>query len=217
MAGRLTVLHYTKTEIFHDPAIIATPRVRECAKLKFSKGCLQHTFGMICVSLEEEKYYFCTMISSGPSSLLFRHGENFNIAIVLDIINVDIKLCTRAILVHTTFSDCDHISRSLQHHLVMEVHGCIFWWVFILSSSDFFLLYAWTRSLLPTFAIIDASFFNKNCNIVLEVFLSVVFFLCWLCFREVFQSLHDCYSLCWALPPPMSFHALEIFSQVSKK
>ena len=176
MAGRLTVLHYAKTEIFHDPAITATPQVRECAKLKFSKGCLQHTFGMICVSLEEEKYYFCTKISFGPSSLLFRHGENFSIAIVLDIINVDTKLCTRAILVHTTFSDCDHISRSLQHHLVMEIHGCIF----ILSSSDFLLLYAWTRSLLPTFAIIDALFFNKNCNIVLEVvvFLSVVFFLC---------------------------------------
>ena len=102
--------------------------------------------------------------------------KTFNIAIVLDIINVDTKLCTRAILVHTTFSDCDHISRSLQHHLVMEIHGCIF----ILSSSDFLLLYAWTRSLLPTFAIIDALFFNKNCNIVLEV---VVFFVC--CFLFV--------------------------------
>lgn len=133
---------------------------------------------MICVSLEEEKYYFCTMISFGPSSLLFRHGENFNIAIVLNIINVDSKLCTRAILVHTTFSDCDHISRSLQHHLVMEIHGCIFWWVLILSSSDFLLLYAWTRSLLPTFAIIDALFFNKNCNIVLEGFFCLLFSFC---------------------------------------
>ena len=209
--------HYAKTEIFHDPAITATPQVTEYAKLKFSKGCLQHTFGMICVSLEEAKYYFCTMISFGPSSLLFRHGENFNIAIVLDIISVDTKLCTWAILVHTTFSDCDHISRSLQRHSVMEIHGCIFWWVLILSSSDFLMLYAWTRSLLPTFAIIDASFFNKNCNSCSCVFLSFVFFLCWLCFREVFQSLHDYYSLCWALPTPMSFHALEIFSRVSKK
>ena len=103
--------------------------------------------------------------------------KTFNIAIVLDIINVDTKLCTRAILVHTTFSDCDHISRSLQHHLVMEIHGCIF----ILSSSDFLLLYAWTRSLLPTFAIIDALFFNKNCNVTLFLrllFLCLLFSFC---------------------------------------